>query len=110
MNKTETFIAKATTIHGTTYDYSKVNYKNNEIKITIICKEHGEFEQSPKNHLLGRGCIKCGNNKVKKAHAFTTDEFIEKAKNINGDKYDYSKINYINNDTKITITCSIHSI
>jgi hypothetical protein len=64
---TELFIEKATIIHGDKYDYSNVNYKNNSTKIIIICKEHGEFEQTPNNHLYGYGCGKCAKNtKIKK--------------------------------------------
>lgn len=39
---TEEFINKSTQIHGTRYDYSKVNYTATKNKIVIICKEHGE--------------------------------------------------------------------
>ena len=109
MSKTDIFITKAKAVHGTKYEYNKVDYKNNEIKVIIICNEHGEFEQSPKNHLLGRGCCKCGINRIKKANAFTKDDFIEKAIKVHGEKYDYSKINYVNYDTKITIICPTHN-
>jgi hypothetical protein len=34
--------------------------------------------------------------------------FIDKAKKIHGDKYNYSKVNYINNKTKIIILCDKH--
>lgn len=40
---TKEFIEKAKLIHGTRYDYSKVNYINNKTPVNIICKEHGEF-------------------------------------------------------------------
>jgi hypothetical protein len=109
MSKTEIFITKAKLIHGDRYDYGKVEYKNNEIKIKLICKEHGEFEQSPKSHLEGRGCNKCGINRIKKAITLSQDEFIKKAKEAHGDKYDYSKINYVNYKTKINIICPKHT-
>jgi len=108
MNKTDIFITKATNIHNNLYDYSNVDYKNNETKVKIICKEHGEFEQSPKNHLDGRGCAKCGVNKTKKAQTLSNDEFIKKAQDIHDDIYDYSKVNYINYNTKVTIICKKH--
>lgn len=67
MSKTEEFILKAKKIHGDKYDYSKVNYVNNTTKVCIICPEHGEFWQTPSNHLCGKGCIKCGgHNKIDK--------------------------------------------
>ena len=62
-SNTEEFIKKAELIHGDKYDYSKVNYKTAVSKITIVCKKHGEFTQSPNKHLSGRGCPFCKNSK-----------------------------------------------
>lgn len=56
----KTFIEKSNKIHNNKYDYSKVNYTGSKNKITIICSEHGEFEQRPNEHVRGRGCRKCG--------------------------------------------------
>ena len=56
----ESFIIKAKKIHGDEYNYSKINYVNQKIKIVITCKKHGDFLQQPSNHLLGKGCLKCG--------------------------------------------------
>lgn len=55
----EEFIAKAREVHGDKYDYSKVEYINSKSKVCIICPEHGEFWQTPHNHLVGYDCIKC---------------------------------------------------
>ena len=87
---TEDFIKKAKKIHGDKYDYSKVIYEHGKKKVCIICPEHGEFWQSPHSHVTGKsGCPSCaGNRKV------TMDVFLEKAKKIHGDKYDYSKVLY----------------
>lgn len=99
----ESFIEKAREIHGDKYDYSKVEYIDNKTKVCIICPIHGEFWQTPANHLKGKGCQKCyGNEKL------TTRKFIEKAKEIHGDRYDYSKVEYVNAYTKICIICPIH--
>jgi very-short-patch-repair endonuclease/transposase-like protein len=102
-NKTELFIAKANKIHKNRYNYSKVNYINAKTKITIICREHGDFYQTPSNHLSNYNCQKCAKN-----FQLNTDSFIEKAKLIHNDKYDYSKVNYINTDTQIIIICKEH--
>ncbi len=56
---TEQFIAKAKRVHGDKYDYSLVSYETTELPVKIVCPAHGEFEQKPKSHLLGRGCRKC---------------------------------------------------
>jgi len=57
----EEFIEDARRVHGDKYDYSEVDYKNNKTKVSIICKKHGLFYQTPNDHLSGYGCKKCGN-------------------------------------------------
>ena len=37
-----------------------------------------------------------------------TDVFVEKAKRVHGDKYDYSKVEYKRNNKKVCIICPIH--
>jgi hypothetical protein len=60
VDKTAYFISKAKEIHGDRYDYSKCHYKNNETKVIIICDKHGEFTQTPHEHLSKCGCNRCG--------------------------------------------------
>ena len=106
VTNTESFIKKAKMIHGDKYDYSKAQYVNAHTKICIICPIHGEFWQTPNNHThktAPKGCPSCSGTKK-----LTTEEFITKARKIHGDKYDYSKVEYINNLTKVCIICPIH--
>lgn len=103
--KTAQFIEKARIVHGNKYDYSKAKYKGSKIKICIICPIHGEFWQMPTNHLKGCGCQKCA-----KKGKINVDEFIEKAKQIHGDKYSYDLINKISESKKIKIICKKHGI
>lgn len=70
----EDFIKKAKTVHGDKYDYSKVVYKNSNTKVCIICPIHGEFWQSPDNHLRGKGCQKCSESKLENEIAKLLDE------------------------------------
>jgi len=56
----EQFIQKSKDVHGSKYSYEKTIYVNMRKPITIICKKHGEFKQSPMNHLKTEGCPKCG--------------------------------------------------
>lgn len=58
-SNTSDFIQKSIKIHGDLYEYSLVNYINAETKVKIICKEHGIFEQIPRNHLSNSGCNFC---------------------------------------------------
>ena len=99
----EDFIKRAREVHGDKYDYSKVEYVDANSKVCIICPEHGEFCQTPASHWNGQGCIECAG---KKKH--TKKTFIEKARKVHGDKYDYSKVEYINNKTKVCIICPEH--
>lgn len=101
---TEIFINKAKSIHGNKYDYSLVNYINNRTKVKIVCESHGKFEQRPDSHLSGSGCLKCFHSYITKNNMY----FIDKAKKIHGDKYDYSLLDYKNCRTKIKIICPIH--
>ena len=100
---TEEFIERAKEVHGDRYDYSQVNYVNSSTMVTIICREHGPFNVLPFNHLRNVNCPKCAGGVV-----LTTEEFIERAKKIHGNKYDYSKVNYVNTNTPVTVTCLIH--
>lgn len=99
----EEFINKAREVHGDKYDYSKVEYVNSRTNVCIICPEHGEFKQTPDGHLKGQGCPKC-NGGVK----LNTNEFIKMAREVHGDKYDYSKVEYVDSHTKVCILCPKH--
>ncbi|MBR6515290.1 MAG: hypothetical protein IKT40_00395 [Bacilli bacterium] len=103
----ESFIEKARKVHGDKYDYSQTSLTNLDDKgrIKIICPIHGEFYQTIDNHLKGQNCKYCATNRSFK---YTTEEFIEKAKLIHNDKYDYSKTVYKSNKEKIIIICPIH--
>ena len=105
---TPQFINEAKQIHGELYDYSKVEYNGNKNNIIIICSIHGEYEQMPSNHLKGYGCYKCGKISMSKTQSKTQTQFINEAIEIHGDKYDYSKVYYVNSCTKITIICKEH--
>ena len=105
---TEEFIERAKKIHGDTYDYSKVDYKNAKTKVTIICPKHGEFEQTPHAHLKGQGCKLCGDEKALKAAKGTQEKFLKKMKEIYGDKYDFSKFVYVDSETKGIVICHKH--
>ena len=102
------YIELAKQKHGDKYDYSKVFYTSAHLPITIICLEHGEFEMSAHNHLRGQGCPKCANLTKGAYQKSNTEEFIRKSKLVHGDKYDYSKVDYVNNRVKVTIGCPEH--
>lgn len=104
----EKFIEKSIKVHGQKYEYSKVEYVNNRTKVRIICPEHGEFLQVPDSHMSGRGCPVCGTIKAKMKNRMKCEEFVERAKIVHKNKYDYSCVMYENTDTKVKIFCPEH--
>lgn len=105
---TENFVQLAQEKHGNNYDYSKVKYTTTKLKVTIICKDHGDFEQSPASHLRGGGCPDCGVASKAASQSLSREEFIARAKSQHGSRYDYSKARYVKSYTKLIITCSEH--
>lgn len=99
----EQFLDKANKIHNNFFDYSKAIYINNKKNINIICPLHGDYWQRPDHHLMGSKCPSCSN-----VQRINTDKFIEKANGIHYNKYNYSKVKYINAKTKVCIICPKH--
>lgn len=105
-------IEKSNEIHKHKYDYSLVeNYKNVRIKYPIICPEHGVFMQTFNNHIRGKqGCPICGRLKCDKKRTKTFDDFVQRARVVHGNTYDYNDTNYVRYDVKIGITCKKHGV
>ena len=102
----EKFIKEANKKFDNKYDYSLVDYKNNKTKVKITCPIHGIFEQGPTTHLNSSyGCPKCATKKVHDEQKSNKEEFIKKANKLHKNKYDYSKVKYVNNSTKVCIIC-----
>jgi very-short-patch-repair endonuclease len=101
----EEFVFKAKKLHGDKYDYSFCEYLNNYTKIKIICNKHGEFKQTPNNHLSGNGCPDCVKNKK-----MNTLNFIKKSQKIHSYKYDYSLSEYHGSHNNVKIICNKHGI
>jgi Zn ribbon nucleic-acid-binding protein len=106
---TAEWITKARMVHGNKYDYSKSVYIGSNKKITITCPIHGDFETYANCHISrGDGCPKCTSISKSKALRLTSEEFIKRLKNIYGDFYDYSEVNYSGIRSEIILICPIH--
>lgn len=101
---TAEIIQRARQVHSLRYDYSKVQYNGMHCKVLIICPVHGDFQQSPANHLQGQKCPKC-TSIIHNAYRSAT-QFIKKASKIHNNKYDYSQTIYKDSNTKIEILCN----
>lgn len=95
---TESFIAEAKEIYGDRYDYSKVEYKNRDHRVTIICPVHGEFQVYAREHLDGKGCPKCEKG----------EKFLAKLHEKFGDKFGLEQFVYKSSTTPVTLICSTH--
>ena len=104
----EEFLTKCNEVHGNQYDYSKVDYQGMINKVIIGCSEHGDFEQTPSSHLNGSGCPDCGLNSQKEKRRLPLEDFISRSIQVHGNRYDYSKVEYVNSFTDVEIGCSVH--
>lgn len=104
----EVFLEKAKERFGDKYVYDLSKYETLNSTITITCPEHGTYEQVANTHLETEGCPRCGRLKANKTKSLTQEEFIYKCKDVHGDKYDYSKVEYVKGRDKITIICPEH--
>ena len=104
---TEIIIKEFKEKHGDTFDYSKVDYQGIDKEVIIICYKHGDFKQLPVVHMRGGiGCQKCAELKRRETRKSNTfKNLIILAKEIHGDKYDYSQVNYVNSTTLVSIYC-----
>lgn len=101
----EIFITRARNKHGDKFDYSKVEFTSIHNKVIIICPIHGEFEQQASAHFKC-GCDKCARDKTK----LSNEDFIDRVKNVHGDRYDYSMTKYTTNYNKVIIICKTHGM
>jgi len=94
--------------HEIEYNYTKFVYKGGKVKGIIICTKHGPFWQTPDNHKRGHGCRECGNEARVKAQTQTTEQFRALAKEVHGDKYDYSRADEKDEEDRRCIICPEH--
>lgn len=100
----EEFIQRSKAIHGDSYDYGKVKYEDAQTNVIITCKKHGDFTQRAYSHLSGNKCKKCHIEE----NRLSAEEFIKNAKEVHGNKYDYSKVRYTGNKKVVEIVCPDH--
>lgn len=105
---TATFIAKSNLVHNNKYDYRKTNYIDVVSTVVITCPVHGDFEQNAGGHMQGSGCFLCGRRLWALSVTNTTENFIIRAKEKHGDRYDYTKSVYEHCDRPVIIVCKTH--
>lgn len=108
MQTLKTFKEKANILHHNKYNYSKAIYTTNRNNITITCLTHGDFQQTPSNHLKGHGCKACQYTTLAEIHKKPQSTFIAECMIVHATKYTYEKTSYTNTNSKIIVTCPIH--
>ncbi|QAX96128.1 hypothetical protein [Vibrio phage vB_VmeM-Yong XC31] len=101
---TEAFLQKAKELFGDTYDLSNVTFGNTDDVIELECKSHGPFTKRVSSFLEGYGCKRCSDETMMRPK----EDFVREAKEIHGDAFDYSVIDYKGMRVKITLNCPIH--
>lgn len=101
----EQVLVKFLGAHKTQYDYSLVKYVTKHAKVTIVCRKHGHFEQTPASHWGGRGCPICANN-IK----LTPKGVLKRFRKVHGDHYDYSQVAYVGAMLDVKIVCPDHGM
>ena len=100
-------IRKFREVHGDRYGYKNFKYIGSEEKSLFNCKKHGDFYQTPSNHLRGQGCPKCGIERTVDSIRLTQEEVIERFTKIHEYRYDYSMFKFINSRVKGKIKCNV---
>ena len=104
----EQILLKFKEIHNNKYNYSLIEYVGYDMYVKIICNIHGIFEKTPHLHIMGQGCPSCSKEKDSLNRRKNITEFINESNIIHNNKYDYSKVIYVNNKSKIIVICKIH--
>lgn len=105
-NNTKTtaqYIEEAKAVHGNRYSYERTEYVGALEKVTITCKEHGDFEQRAVLHLRGSGCAICAG-----VAPLGFSRFAQRANGVHGGKYDYGDTNFSRVSDKIQVKCPVH--
>ena len=101
--KTQWYIQRAQEVHGTKYLYNRFEFNGSTTKSIITCRVHGDFTQTPNNHISNKqGCPTC------QGKTLGLEEFLLRANQAHGDTYDYSASVFKGMKSKINIVCRTH--
>ena len=111
---TDEFVLRAKSVHGKKFKYGNTIYTTAKTKVSVTCAMHGDFSTLPSNHLAGRGCPSCSQERavalLGKGARHSQDEVIARFKNVHGSKYDYSRVRYVRGIDPVRIGCPEHGL
>lgn len=104
------FVKEIIEVYGDKYLYDQVTYTNNKTSVSVYCKKHKEyFKKRPSELIRGSGCQKCSYDNTSNKLVSTTEDFVKKAIEVHGDKYNYDEVVYLNAISNIKIYCKYHN-
>ena len=77
-------------------------------EVIVKCKTCGNIRHTTPSNIYRYGCKNCSSKAFGLKRRKTTEQFIEEARKIHGDRYDYSKVEYITDKDPVIIICPIH--
>lgn len=101
-NDESVFVARFVKAHGDRFSYNGIFYEGAKPYVRVVCPHHGEFHQLANDHARGIGCEKCS-KPIRDLESFTLA-----AREVHGDKYDYSSVEYASPTKPVWIACPIH--
>lgn len=105
----ESFVNESREKFGDKFSYDKAVYVNKNTPLIITCPIHGDVEVAPSTHLKSNtGCKYCSMEELKMKTRETKEHFVEKAREVHDDLYDYSNFKYVNWHTPGYVTCRKH--
>ena len=100
---TDIFVARSREVWGDRWGYDDSTYTKMSAPVSVTCKDHGAFQQRAQAHLLGRvGCPRCNGSIT------DTEEYIRRAREVWGSRWDYTELDYTGSPKKVVIICPTH--
>ena len=106
-------LSKLQLVWGNTYDFIDIdNYNSAHEKLSVLCKvaNHGIFHASYANLYSGKGCPKCGNERVGDLKRFSPQQALSNIQRVHGMRYGFPYIDteYTGAYADLTVDCQIH--
>ena len=90
-------------------DFTNFVYDGRDAKSAVKCNVCGhEWQTSPRILLGNHGCPICNKEKGHMKTRSSQEKVIEKLQETYGDRYDFSRVRYVNARTKIEVVCKKH--
>lgn len=106
----ESFLSRSKISHNDKFEYLQESFKNLSSRVKIKCPFHGFFVQKAKDHIVGKGCLKCGYKSRAQKKTISLKSFIDRSSIIHNNKYNYSQVRYKKGREKVKISCPLHGV